>query len=561
MRILASLLLLAVAVPAWAQEQEIRSANLSRDLERELLWMYDGGATRYDGPATIPASGVIRSSIAALGDTLWIAGRVEGSVAMVNGDVVLAPGSVVTGDITVIGGEVVMDDEAEVGGTVTSFALSWRDLGDRDRAERRRGSRYWDRGYSHLTVRVGASYNRVEGLPIMFGPVLQTGGANPFRLEALAIWRSETGASLGADGMGYRVRAEQLLGGRGQLSLGGSAYSVIDPMDPWQLGDLEASLAAVLFHLDYRDHYERRGWSAFARLEPAPGLAATVEYRQEDHASVPVRDPWSLFNGADLWRAQPVIGEGELRAVQGTLELDLRDDEDAPLEGWLARLTVDRPVGGSLARPELLFVRPEGGEPVTELLPAMDLDLDFTTVMMDVRRYMPVGYGSQLSVRLAAGGAVTERPLPAQFQHALGGIATLPGFAPFRADCGARVLTGRSAGHRYYTAYGCDRFVLGQAEYRGDLSLDFGFGDRSFDRDHRWWEPEVDVDPRWVIFFDAGQGWRYGSGLSGTDTTTGMLYDAGIGLLLDDLGIYAALPLNGDLDREPRFFIRLDRRF
>jgi hypothetical protein len=561
MRILASLLLLAVAVPAWAQEQEIRSANLSRALELELLRMYDGGATRYEGPATIPASGVVRGSIAALGDTLRIAGRVEGSVAMVNGDVVLEPGSVVTGDITVIGGRVAMDHDAEVGGTVTSYALSWGDMDARDRAERRRGSRYWDRGYSHLTVRVGASYNRVEGLPVMFGPVLHTGGANPFRLEALAIWRSEAGASLDGDRMGYRVRAEQLLAGRGQLSVGGSAYSVIDPMDPWQLGDLEASLAAVLFHLDYRDHYERQGWSAFARLEPVRGLAAKVAYRQEDHMSVPVADPWSLFNGGDLWRAQPVIGEGEVRAVTGSLELDLRDDADAPLEGWLARLTVDRPVGGSLRRPELFFVRPEGGEPITELLPAADLDLDFTTVLMDVRRYMPVGYGSQLGLRLAAGGAVEERPLPPQFQHALGGMATLPGFAPFYADCGARLLTGRYAGHRYYTGYGCDRFVLGQAEYRGDLSLGFGFGDRSYDEDHRWWKGEVDADPRWVIFFDAGQGWAYGSGLSGTETTTGMLYDAGIGLLLGELGIYAALPLNGELEREPRFFIRLDRRF
>ena len=37
--------------------------------------------------------------------------------------------------------------------------------------------------------------------------------------------------------------------------------------------------------------------------------------------------------------------------------------------------------------------------------------------------------------------------------------------------------------------------------------------------------------------------------------------DAGLGFLLGDLGIYAALPLNDDVEQEPRFFVRLGRRF
>lgn len=567
MRILASLLLLAVAVPAVAQEREIRSANLPRELEWEILRMYDGNARRYDGPATIGRMEVIRGDVAVMGGPFHIAGRVMGNVAMVNGDVVVEEGGSVTGDITVIGGEVRMGDDADVRGTITAYATSSRryaDDDDRDRWGRdadRWHSRRWNRGFSRLTLRTGASYNRVEGLPLMFGPVIQTAGDFPIRLEALAIWRSEAGTSLDTDRMGYQVRAEQFFGSERRYSIGASAYSVIDPMDRWQISDLEASLAAAVFHEDYRDHYDRQGWSAFAIAEPVRGLEATVEYRQETYSTVAPGDPWSLFNGADLWRLQPLIGEGDLQMVNGTLELDLRNDERDPDRGWLARVSVDHPVGGALTRPSLFFVRPEDGSVVSQMLPATELNTSFTSGLVDLRRYMPVTYGSQINVRLAAGGNLAEEALPPQFQHALGGLGTLPGFDTFTADCGARRVTGRHESDRFYTRYGCDRFVLGQVEYRGGLSLDFGFGDPDYD-DSDWWDDiDIDLSPTWVVFFDAAQGWSYDDALSGMANNTGMLYDAGVGFLIDDLGFYMALPLNGDVDQEPRFFVRLGRRF
>jgi hypothetical protein len=566
MRILASVLLLAIAVPAVAQERAIRSANLPRDLEWEILRMYDGHAERYDGPATIGRLEVVRGDVAVMGGPFRIAGRVMGNVAMVDGDVIIEEGGSVTGDITVIGGEVRMADDVDVRGTITTYATSsrryeddedrWDDWDDRDRWEPRRSSR----GFSRLTLRTGASYNRVEGLPLMFGPVLQTEGRNPLRLEALAIWRSEAGASLDTDRMGYQVRAEQFMFDR-RFSIGASAYSVVDPMDRWQITDLEASLATALFHEDYRDHYDREGWSAFATVEPVRGLEARVEYRQEAHATVAPGDPWSLFDGGDLWRLQPIVGQGDIQLVSGALELDLRDDDDDPERGWLARVTVDHPVGGTLTRPSLLFVRPEDGTVVSQMLAAEELGTDFTAGLIDIRRYMRVSRGSQINLRVAAGGAFSERALPPQFQHALGGLGTLPGFPVFSADCGARGVTGRYESTRFYTRYGCDRFALGQVEYRGGLSLDFGFGEPDYE-DEDWWDDiDIDLSPTWVVFFDAAQGWAYDDALTGAATDTGILYDAGVGFLVDDLGFYVALPLNGEVEQEPRFFVRLGRRF
>src|SRR5680860_365295 len=116
MRLFSVLLLLALATPIAAQEQEIRSANLPPELEWELLRMFDGNAQRFDGATTIERLQVVRGDVAAMGGPLRVAGRIMGDVAMVNGDVVVESGGSVTGSITVIGGEVRMVDEAEVGG-------------------------------------------------------------------------------------------------------------------------------------------------------------------------------------------------------------------------------------------------------------------------------------------------------------------------------------------------------------------------------------------------------------------------------------------------------------
>lgn len=583
MRILTALLLVAIAAPGVAQEQEIRSANLPEELEWRLLRMFEG-ARRVDGRATIGATEVVDGDVAAYRGPLRIAGRVVGDVGMVGGDVVIEPGGSVTGDVIVVGGEARLADDARVGGTITSYGGSagryparrprdrdegvrddWDDWEDWDDRRDRR-----DRGYSRLTLRTGTSYNRVEGLPIMFGPVIQTRGPNPLRVEALAIWRTESGADLDTDRMGYQVTLEQFLGGRREASIGGSAFSVVQPLDRWQLSDLEASLAAAVFHEDFRDYYDRSGWSAFVDVRPVRWVEGRLEVRSEQHRAVPARDPWSLFDGGDAWRLQPLVAEGEIRSVVGSLTLDRRDDADDPAVGWLARAAIEHPVGGSLVRPDLTLVTPHGDpgfldQPPPPSIPATPVDLDFTTALVDVRRYTPVGYRSQLNLRVVGGGALSERALPPQFQHALGGVATLPGLPTFFVDCGARSAAGTHAGERFFPAYGCDRFALVQAEYRGALSLDFGFGDPDWDREDRdddWWDDiEVDLSPTWAVFFDAGRGWAFAEPAFGGERDTGTLYDAGVGLLLGDVGLYAALPLNGGVEQEPRFFLRLGRRF
>ncbi len=163
---------------------------------------------------------------------------------------------------------------------------------------------------------------------------------------------------------------------------------------------------------------------------------------------------------------------------------------------------------------------------------------------------------------------MNDVPLPPQFQHSIGGVGSLPGHHLFAQDCGAREVV-RVFDHptgdgtirsEVFPSYGCDRFAFFQAEFRGNLFMDWspGWNDEGDPWSDDWnWYPEIDFSPNWAAFFNAGQAWSIG--IDGTDT----LMDVGVGIFFGDLGLYFAYPLTEDDngDRDGNFFIRLSRRF
>ncbi|MGH7481614.1 MAG: hypothetical protein ACRELV_05620 [Longimicrobiales bacterium] len=576
------------ASPAAAQERQIREAGLPAEVEARLLGVLDDPATtRRAGPATIAPGEAIPGALVVVGD-LSLDGTVGGDVLVVDGALSFGSGARVGGDIFVVDGRLRGDVGAGIDGSVTVYGdapdrdrADWADWADWDERDGRDGG--GEDADASFVFRSGMTYNRVEGLPIAFGPRLRTGGANPLRLEALAIWRTEDDG-FDSDELGYDVTLEQSL--PHGFAVGTGVRSVVEPIERRGLGDTENGLATFLFHDDYRDYFERTGWSAFIRWHARSlPLRAGLTFRNEDHGALAAHDPWSLTDGDEPWRLQPLVGVGELRTLTGDVDFDTYRDDDR--SGWSARLAATTGLGGELVLPErTMTIGPEG------TLPPEPLDEDFLNALLDLRRYEPIGRRSQLALRAVVAGTPTRSPLPPQFQHALGGIGSLPGYAPFEADCAARIGTvtvgvGEEVSS-FYPGYGCDRIALFQAEYRGsvELDLDFDWGpdsdwedgddrdgpdggsqDRRADRElarreskdwDDWgdWTWDDDWDPGWAIFFDAGQGWD----VDGAATDTDVLYDAGVGLLLGDLGIYWAAPLTDD-GSGSRFFIRLDRRF
>lgn len=544
----------------------------------------DPRRVRLEGPARVPADSVVRGDVAVTDGPFDVAGRVEGSVLVINGDLVLAPGAVLTGDVLVVGGSAAGLAGADVAGEVTVYRapLHYRLEDGRMIAlpgppaqepaavlspEPNRSAGDTVPGTDpdsgpdsgprlDFLMTTGDSYNRVEGLPITFGPRVRTAGSNPLLLQALAVYRTESGFTSDVDRLGYYVQAQQYVGGRKEWSVGATAHSLTTAIEDWHLSDLENGLAAFLFHRDFRDHYEREGVAASLGWEPRRlPLALGAETRWERHRSLIEGSPLTLFDNAEPWRPQPVVGEGRIGSVVASATLDTRSATFDPAAGWYARGSVEQAFHVDLTAPALY--PPLDGDPAVPVA-AREFGR-FTTGLLDIRRYNRLSPDVRLNLRGLLGGALSASTLPPQRQHAYGGEGSLPGYPLFSQDCGARATEYRrrddadGPSNRAFADYGCDAFTVVQAELRGKLDfrlrLDSAPWDEEEDVGFGW-----DVAPDWVIFVDGGTGWTYGDR---PDEPFRM--DVGAGLLIHRVGLFVAAPLRGGGDFN--VFARLGPRF
>jgi hypothetical protein len=552
-RITLALLLATFVPPAAAQETE----PLTPDAAASIIAFYnDPATTRLRGPARIAAGATVDGAVASMGGPLVVAGRVRGDVVVINGDLVLLAGALIEGSARVVGGRLEGVAAAVEGGqTVYHSALRFRREGDRLVADPpgqpRAGMATWF-GRTDLVLTVDGSYNRVEGLPIAFGPRVQLRYSNPTVIDARVIYRTRSGLRIHPGELGHDLRVEQYLGGHRGLLVGAGLHGLIDPIEEAGLSDRENSLATFILHRDYRDHYTRDGWSAYLRLiGTTRPYDARIEYRDEKHGSIESGTPWSLLQNDRPWRPQPQVARGNLRSVRGAFRWDSRNDPRDPADGWLVAVEVEQGVGGTLRYDQAMPMDDTLGFPGVS--PRM-ADSEFTAVSMDARRYMRLGPRSRLAVRAAAAGAPDRGPLPPQRQHQLGAEGGLPGYPQFSFDCGARDQEPDAGG--FYPYYGCDRMVLLQAEYRFALLTEPPELARRLGVDF-----DLFATPELVLFANAGRAWIEARGRAGrSDLGPRRLQpDAGIGLRLGPVGLYIATPLTG-AGHGPNFFVRLGPR-
>jgi hypothetical protein len=558
----AALLLLLGGTGSAAGQRLPASGELTPELAATIIAFHNRpGTIRLTGDAAIPAGVEVAGDLAVLAGSLRLDGTVRGGVLVINGNAVLGPAARIDGDLTVVGGTVLGFTEPAVGGRAAAYAelLRYRrsdgllvQLQPRARPTLVAG-RPLPFGRLEFTAGVPNSYNRVEGLPVAFGPRFESHGSNPTRLEALAIYRTESGLRLDPGGMGHHVRLTQHLGGRRAARAGLVLRSEVVPIEAWGLSDKENSLATFLLHRDYRDHYGRRGWGAFAEigLRDSP-LEAALEYAEETHRTRAAAGPWAFFGNQREWRPQPVVATGDLRSLALRFAYDSRNEGREPSTGWFVRGRLEQGLGGTLSTaivldtvaPPLPGERPENTE--------------FTHLLLDARRYERVGPTSRVAFRLLAAGALDGRSLPPQRQHTLGGEGSLPAFGLFEFDCGARQNAIRLgwplATTRFFPFYGCDHLLLGQAEFTASFPLGGAVLDRL----------GLDLDLRdtvgWVAFVNAGRAWterdaRHGR-QGGQETFAA---DLGVGFRLGPLGAYWAVPLSSG-GQGPNFFMRVGSR-
>lgn len=545
-----------VATPLAGQQTYVL---LPEDSARSLVAFYNRPETiRLTGATRVGPGTELIGGVAVLGGPVTLEGTVRGRLVVINGNLEFGPDARVTGPVTVVGGDIRGLEVAVVDGPVTRYRQTLRfrydetELAFLPPEEEPLLAAGRDFAFGHVDFLVGTrgSYNRAEELPVALGPRLRFGRSNVTEVRALALYRSAAGLDVDGASLGWDVAIEQDLGAGGTARVGVGLHSEIVPIAGPGLTDREASLATFLLHRDYRDHYERKGWSAWLTAARS-GLphTARLTYRDERHATVPVHDPFALQHNDDAWRPEPIVAEGPVRSIGFAYGYDTRNDADDPSAGWLIELGAEAGLAGALRRPVVLPDSP----PDLELTFPGD-EASFHSGMLDLRRYARVNPYSRLAARVVAAGSLDGEPLPPQRQLSLGGEGTLPGFDLFDFDCGARRATVRIEGEIHFPAYGCDRMVLVQLEYQASfpmarrvvrsLGLPSGLG-RAV---------------RWTAFFDAGRAWSEEAGTDGrTRGRDDFSADAGLGLRLGRLGLYWAVPISGS-GQGLNFFVRLGPR-
>ncbi|NIR42706.1 MAG: BamA/TamA family outer membrane protein [Gemmatimonadetes bacterium] len=556
--LVAAVLLAGFQTPAVAQDTVtvgVRAPlaageELPRSVADRLIAFYNRPSTiRFGGRTHIPAGRVIGGDVGVLAGPVDLAGVVDGDLLLINGDITLAPGSRIRGDLTVVGGVIIGLEQGQVDGVVTTYTaiLRYRRvdggieyLGSQPRTYQPTGRTRlhlpsWELGESEIFVSARA-YNRIEALPIAIGPRITTAGRNPLRLEALLVYRTIGGFSPDDSDIGYELRARQWLLGHRTVWLEAGLSSIVEPIERWQITNLENSLSLFLFRRDYRDYYEREGWYGLLGWR-SNGFFGSVEFRDESHRERETNNVWTIFfNKDDELRPNAAIEAGDLNSLIFTVGVDTRTDEMWPLSGWYNTFSLEQAVGGRL----------DG------------VEQDFTRFFLDFRRYFRVSHGSVLALRLAGGGPFGGDRLPAQRQHIIGGAGSLPGYDMLEFDCGAR----GSADFGSVPGYGCQRFTLFQAEYRTSLDFHFHWDHSEAPQDIDFYGNPFAVDfaPAFVLFYDAGSAWDTDEGFyDHLKLSDNWVADIGAGIEFGGLGLYLAYPLVGRNDLQ--FVLRLDARF
>jgi hypothetical protein len=111
--------LLPTALHAQGPEAGLVARSLERLTRDEGIAGLPPADSVTPGPRTVPAGTTVHGPVVALGP-IDVAGRVEGSVVSLAGDVTVAKGGAVTGDAVSVGGRVVV--EGEVGGEMRAMS-------------------------------------------------------------------------------------------------------------------------------------------------------------------------------------------------------------------------------------------------------------------------------------------------------------------------------------------------------------------------------------------------------------------------------------------------------
>ena len=553
---------LTIRPEARAPDSTVRG-RLPPDVLQEVLRRYnDSSTTRIAGNFVLPAGARFNGPFTVFRGSLRVTGVMVGRVTVINGDLIIDPGARIEGDVLVVGGGVVVRPGGFLIGAQRAYpmpALLTRNgsgllivreltptLGDIASA---RTSFTTGHFRTTLGIETGRTYNRVEGLPIIFGPTVSREGLKDVdaRLELRGIaWTAPDRTDRRAT-FGYSSKLEFRFGQARRLTVGGRAFRVVTPIEEQPLSQTEAGWSAFLLQRDYRDFYQSEGVAGYLSYNLGHGLSVGGAARYDAQRSIPANDPISLFRNT-TWRPNPLVDDGHYTSWRVSLDLDTRNDHDSPTSGWLVRAWWEKSTSQDAAP---LTLPNEVRNPIA---PGPYSSSKF---WLDARRYARLDPSVRAALHIVAGGWVEGDPLSVQRRVSLGGTDILPGYGFRSLNCAPASLADPS------NPALCDRVVAAQLEVRTRtrMGLPLATPDPYVTALQRLFairEPDI------VVFSDLGKSWITGDGPGRVPNDRLPLLrewsaDIGFGFDAGGLGLYLSQPLTGS---GPLLFsVRLQRRF
>lgn len=369
----------------------------------------------FNGDTEIAATDTVHGDLVVKNGTLTIRGTIIGDVLVVNGDIRITGTARIAGNARAMNGTVSKDDGAIVEGYTEE---SGKNVVDRKKKTSRARYSYSFKPNTWYNLdgedNVLFRYNRVEGFFFGFGSSKQY------------YWDGSRSLSgFGSFGYGFASHKwrlqlgldRQFATGSGLYEIGAEVHSLTDTKDEWIMNLSENNLAALFFHEDFRDYYQREGFSAHTARYTKDGDVSTMidaRYTVDRYASLSQNAHWSLFGGR-TFRFNPAVNEGMLRSVSIRAGLSTVERYRRHVQGW------DIFAGGEYGGNQL------GG------------DFDFTHAIVDVRRYQSISDYDRISARVRV-GSLEGMPI-AQRIFELGGANTMPAFG-FKEFVGNRMVLG-----------------------------------------------------------------------------------------------------------------------
>ncbi len=280
----------------------------------------------------------------------------------------------------------------------------------------------------HFEIGFRGEFQRVDGIVLGIEETIKGEGEDDVapRLDLAQIYAMHRGRWL------YEAAVHVPLPLPGPPRVGAGLFRLtrsFSGFDDRIIGDLENTLGALLFKVDYRDYYEEEGFELHLEQPFWRCNRAEIGYVQSRHEAVYNSTRTSLTHWDDDFRPNPAAAEGDSRTLELAASRDTRRGQKGhPGTAHWYRVSWQR-AGGAL-----------GG------------DFDYSQLIADLRQYVKVSPGQSLSGRILFGDNFAGH-LPPQKLFSLGGIGTL-------------------RGHDFKSSTG-DQCLLGNIEYRFDVMRNF----------------------------------------------------------------------------------------